>query len=201
MSNARIAAFPTLLDATWPVASINTRLARNVILAIAGSALMTVSAKVQIPFWPVPLTLQTFVVLVLGMAYGWKLGVATMLLYMAEGVFGFPVFAGTPEKGLGIPYMMGPTGGYLAGFIAAAALCGWLAEHAWDRSWVRTGAAAVAGHVLILAMGWAWLATLIGPGKAYAAGVLPFYAATVFKTVLAMAVMPAAWKLLGHRSR
>lgn len=196
MSNAKIAAFPPLLEVTWPVASIYARLLRNVILALAGTALMTVSAKVQIPFWPVPLTLQTLVVLILGMAYGWKLGVATMLLYMVEGALGFPVFAGTPEKGIGIAYMMGSTGGYLAGFIAGAALCGWLAEHGWDRNWLRTSAAVIAGHVLILAMGWAWLATLIGPEKAYAAGVLPFYAAMVLKTGVATIVMPNAWKLI-----
>jgi biotin transport system substrate-specific component len=188
----------TLHEALWPATSVSP-LVKGLILALAGTLLLTLSAKIQIPFWPVPLTMQTFVVLVLGVAYGWKLGAATMLLYLAEGAIGLPVFAGTPEKGIGIAYMVGPTGGFLVGFVLAAALCGALAERGWDRSPWRTAAAMTIGHVLILACGWAWLATLIGPEKAYAGGVAPFYAATVFKTLLAVGVMPFAWRLVGHR--
>jgi biotin transport system substrate-specific component len=140
--------------------------------------------------------MQTFVVLVLGMAYGWKLGAATMLLYLAEGALGLPVFAGTPERGIGVSYMVGPTGGYLAGFLAGAVLCGWLAERGWDRSWWRTAIAMTAGHLLILLLGFLWLATIVGAAKAYAAGVAPFYAATVAKTALAVVALPLAWKLL-----
>jgi biotin transport system substrate-specific component len=183
----------TLVQTVWPSAS---PAARNALLALAGSLLLWISAKVHIPFWPVPLTMQTFVVLVLGMAYGWKLGAATMLLYLAEGAIGLPVFSGTPERGIGLAYMAGPTGGYLAGFVAGAALCGWLAEKGWDRSWWRTAIAMSAGHVLILVLGWAWLSTLIGPAKAYALGVVPFYLATVVKTALAVAALPLAWKLI-----
>jgi biotin transport system substrate-specific component len=157
---------------------------------------MTLSAKLQIPFWPVPMTLQTFVVLVLGAAYGWKLGAATMLLYLAEGAIGLPVFSGTPERGLGLAYMAGPTGGYLVGFVAGAALCGWLAERGWDRSWWRTAIAMSLGHVVILALGWAWLSVIIGAEKAFAAGVVPFYAATVAKTAMAVLALPLAWKAL-----
>jgi biotin transport system substrate-specific component len=186
----------TLTDALWPASTTPARLTRAVILALAGSLLLTVSAKIQIPFWPVPMTMQTFVVLVLGMAYGWKLAAATLLLYLAEGAFGLPVFAGTPERGIGIAYMVGATGGYLAGFLAGAALCGWLAERGWDRSWWRTAIAMSAGHLLILALGWAWLATLVGPAKAFAVGVAPFYAATVAKTALAVLALPLAWKIL-----
>ncbi|HYG56017.1 MAG TPA: biotin transporter BioY [Burkholderiales bacterium] len=165
-------------------------------LAVAGSLLLTVSAKVQIPFWPVPMTMQTFVVLVLGMAYGWKLGAATMLLYLAEGALGLPVFAGTPERGIGIAYMVGPTGGYLAGFVAGAILCGWLAERGWDRSAWRTALAMTAGHLLILLLGFLWLSSLVGAAKAYAVGVAPFYAATVAKTALAVVALPLAWRAL-----
>lgn len=185
----------TLLDTLWPQAA--GRLAwRNLALALVGTIALTVSAKLQIPFWPVPLTMQTFVVLVIGAAFGWQLGVATLLLYLAEGALGLPVFAGTPARGVGLAYMSGPTGGYLAGFVAGAALCGWLAERGWDRSVWRTAAAMSLGHVLILACGWAWLAALVGPQKAYAAGVAPFYAATLFKTALAVAALPLAWRLI-----
>jgi biotin transport system substrate-specific component len=186
----------TLTQALWPVDTGGERTARAVTLALVGTLLLTLSAKVQIPFWPVPMTMQTFVVLVLGMAYGWKLGVATMLLYLAEGAMGLPVFAGTPERGIGIAYMTGPTGGFLAGFVAGAALCGWLAERGWDRSWWRTAIAMSAGHLLILLLGFLWLASLAGAAKAYAAGVAPFYVATVAKTALAVVALPLAWKLL-----
>jgi biotin transport system substrate-specific component len=183
----------TLVETTWPTA---TPAARNAFLAVAGTILLAISAKVHIPFWPVPLTMQTFVVLVLGMAFGWKLGAATMLLYLAQGAIGLPVFSGTPERGIGLAYMAGPTGGYLAGFVVGAALCGWLAGKGWDRSWWRTAIAMSLGHLVILALGWAWLAALVGPGKAYVLGVAPFYAATVAKTALAVVALPLAWKLI-----
>ena len=183
----------TLAQTAWPAATPATR---NVVLAFAGTLLLWLSAKVHVPFWPVPLTMQTFVVLVLGMAYGWKLGAATMLLYLAEGAIGLPVFAGTPERGIGVAYMAGPTGGYLAGFLAGAVLCGWLAQRGWDRSWWRTAIAMTAAHVLILLLGFLWLSTLVGAAKAYAVGVAPFYAATIAKTALAVAALPLAWRLL-----
>jgi len=110
LSSAPTLSAPTLSAALWPRHDI----ARNALLALAGSALLALSAKMQIPFWPVPMTMQTYVVLVLAMAYGWRLGGATMLLYLAEGALGLPVFAGTPEKGVGFAYMMGPHGCYLA---------------------------------------------------------------------------------------
>ena len=191
---------PTLLDAIWPPAA-GTPYVRNAALALIATLALTLAAKLQIPFWPVPLTMQTFVVLVIGMAFGWKLGAATVLVYLAEGALGLPVFAGTPERGIGLAYMSGPTGGYLAGFVAGAALCGFLAERGWDRSPWRTAVAMTLGHLLILALGWAWLAHLAGPQKAYAAGVAPFYVATVVKTALAVAVLPAVWRLIGEGPR
>ena len=189
---------PTLLDVLSPPLSRPAAAGRDVALAITGSLLLTLSAKLQIPFWPVPMTMQTFVVLVLGTAFGWRLGAATVALYLLEGALGLPVFAGTPERGIGLAYMMGPTGGYLAGFLAAAVLCGRLAERGWDRNPWRTALAMTVGHLLILFCGWAWLATLIGPHKAYLAGVEPFYAATVAKTLLAVVTLPLAWKLVGR---
>ncbi len=117
--------YPTLAGTLWPAGKAHALL-RGLVLAVAGTALLTVSAKIQIPFYPVPMTMQTFVVLALGMAYGWRLGGATLLLYLAEGATGLPVFAGTPEKGIGLAYMLGGTGGYLAGFVLAAArFVGW----------------------------------------------------------------------------
>lgn len=193
---------PTLASVLWPVSSGSTAsnaTTRAIILAFAGSLLMTLSAKVQIPFWPVPMTMQTFVVLVLGVAYGWKLGAASMLLYLAEGAIGLPVFSGTPERGIGIAYMAGPTGGYLVGFVLGAALCGWLAERGWDRSVGKVTLAMLLGHGLILGCGMAWLAVLMGAEKAVQFGLMPFLAATVFKTVLAVVALPAAWRLAGKR--
>ena len=184
----------TLVDALWP-SSTNT-LTKQIVLAVAGSLLLTLSAKIQVPFWPVPMTMQTFAIMVLAAAFGARLGTGTVLLYLAEGAIGLPVFAGTPAKGIGLAYMMGPTGGYLVGFLAAAMLIGWLAERGWDRSIVRLGAAMFAGHVLVFAFGYAWLATLIGAEKAWTFGVAPFYAATLFKTALAALVLPAAWQLV-----
>jgi biotin transport system substrate-specific component len=185
---------PTLAEALWPTSAGG--MVRNVALAVLGSLLLTLSAKIQVPSWPVPMTMQTYVVLVLGAAYGWRLGAATMLLYLAEGAVGLPVFAGTPEKGIGLAYMAGPTGGYLVGFVLAAALIGWLAERGADRSMAKMLVAMAAGHVLILACGYAWLAGLIGPAKAWVAGVAPFAAATVIKTLLAAVTLPAAWHCL-----
>ncbi|MCA1952913.1 MAG: biotin transporter BioY [Hyphomicrobiales bacterium] len=177
------------------------RLIRDAALALAATLLLTLSAKIQIPFYPVPMTMQSLVVLVIGAAFGWRLGAASVLLYLAEGAAGLPVFAGTPEKGIGLPYMMGPTGGYLLGFVLGAALTGWLAERGWTKSAGGALAAIALGHVALFVPGWAWLATLIGAEKAWLAGVAPFYAATVLKTALGAALLPAAWWLLDRVRR
>lgn len=194
MSSA--ASAPTLAAALWPTENVKLR---AVLLAVAGSALLALSAKIQVPFWPVPMTMQTYVVLVLGMALGSRLGAATVALYLAEGATGLPVFAGTPEKGLGLAYMMGPTGGYLLGFLVAATLVGWLAERGWDRGWSRALGAMVVGHAAIFLFGLAWLATFVGPEKAMALGLTPFWAATIAKTLLGVATMPLAWKIAAPR--
>jgi len=188
--------YPTLASAVWP-SHMAGSLLRNTILAILGSALLWASAKVQIPFYPVPMTMQTFVVLTLGMACGWRLGAATLVLYLAEGAFGLPVFAGAPEKGMGLAYMAGPTGGYLVGFVLAAAACGWLAERGWDRGIAKTAAAMLIGNVIIYAPGLLWLGTLAGWDKPILAwGLTPFLLADLTKLALAAAVLPAIWKLV-----
>ena len=166
------------------------------LLALVGTLALTVSAKTQIPFWPIPMTMQTFVVLVIGMAYGSRLGAATVALYLLQGALGLPVFAGTPEKGVGLAYMMGPTGGYLLGFLVAAWVCGWLAERGFDRSPLKSLVAMSVGHGLIFVFGVAWLATFMGIEKAFMVGVAPFWAATIVKTLLGVATLPLAWKWL-----
>lgn len=182
--------YPTLASTVWPAdASGPLRLA---MLAIIGSAVLAISAKIQIPFWPVPMTMQSFVVLVIGMAYGWRLGVATLLLYLAEGAVGLPVFS----RGGGLAYFMGPTGGYLVGFVAAAGVMGWLAERGWDRSVGRTVGAMTIGTLIIFACGVFWLSHLFGLEKALAVGLTPFLAGAVFKIALAAAVLPMTWKML-----
>ena len=104
----------------------NSKLTKSLLLIILGSILLTISAKIQIPFYPVPMTMQTFVVIFIGIAFGWKLGLATVSAYLVEGAIGLPVFAGTPEKGIGIAYMISTTGGYLFGFLVAVFIAGFV---------------------------------------------------------------------------
>jgi len=172
------------------------RLATQLLLAIAGTLLLTLSAKTKVVLGPVDISLQTLAVLLIASAYGLRLGVATMLLYMAEGAMGFPVFQGTPEKGIGIAYMLGSTGGYLAGFVVMAAIVGWAADRGWDRHPVKLFNAMLVAEVIMMAMGFAWLAMLIGPEKSWQFGVLPFIVGDLIKVALAATLVPAAWSLL-----
>jgi biotin transport system substrate-specific component len=184
----------TLASAVWP-SDRTGALLRNAILVVLGSALLWASAKIQIPFYPVPMTMQTFMVLVLGMAYGWRLGAATLGLYLLEGAFGLPVFAGTPEKGIGLAYIAGPTGGYLVGFLLAAMACGWLAKRGWDRSVAKTAAAMLVGNVFIYVPGLLWLGTVVGWDKPVLAwGLTPFLLGEMTKLALAAVLLPAIWK-------
>ena len=186
----------TLIDQLWPAGKISAGL-RALILAVVGSALLWISAKIQVPFWPVPMTLQTFVVLTLGMAYGWRLGAATVILYLAQGAAGLPVFAGTPEKGIGLAYMLSGTGGYLIGFVLAAALCGYLAERGWDRRVARTALAMLIGNVVIYVPGLLWLGSLFGWDKPILEwGLTPFVLGDLVKLALAASVLPLVWKVL-----
>ena len=158
---------------------------------------MTLSAKIKVPFYPVPMTFQTLVLLALGMAYGWRLAASTLALYLVAGALGAPVFAGTPEKGIGLTYMMGPTGGYLLGFIMAATLCGWLAERGWDRRVSSTIAALLLGNAVIYLPGLLWLGTLLGWDKPVLEwGLYPFILGDLLKLGLAAAALPFTWKLL-----
>jgi biotin transport system substrate-specific component len=187
-----------LIDFLWP-AEKSQAVLRAVVLMLAGTVILTLSAKINVPFYPVPMTMQTFAVLVIGAVYGARLGAATLVLYLAEGAIGLPVFAGTPEKGIGIPYMMGPTGGYLVGFVLAAWLVGFLADRGGGRTIMPMFAVMMLGHVVIFICGVAWLASLVGFAKAWAFGVAPFYWATLLKTALGAALVPAAWLFVLRR--
>ncbi len=185
---------PTLINAIWPREMGGV--VRLALLAILGSALMAVSAKIQVPMYPVPMTMQTFAVLVIAMAYGARLAGVTLLLYLAEGAIGLPVFA----SGAGLAYMAGPTGGYLAGFLVAAVLVGWLAERGWDRKPVLTFLANAAGTTIIFVLGLAYLSTLVGGvDVAFEKGLAPFAIGALVKVSLAAAVLPLVWKLLPRR--
>jgi biotin transport system substrate-specific component len=192
MARARPAP-PTIIDALWPASGFS-RASRAVLLALLGSALLTLSAKVQVPFYPVPMTLQTLVVLLLGLALGWRLAFATVLLYLAEGAIGLPVFAGTPDKGIGLPYMVGPTGGYLVGFALAAAVTGWIAGR--RRDLLAVVAAVAAGTATIWVLGLLWLVTLVGFRQAIALGLMPFLLGDVVKAALAVALGTAGGELV-----
>ena len=188
----------TLAGALWPAQdAARAEWLRRTALAVFGSVALTVSAKIQIPFWPVPFTMQTMIVLLVGMALGWRLGAATVALYLAQGAMGLPVFA----QGGGIAYFAGPTGGYLLGFLAAAALIGWLAERGWGRSVMSTVAAMLAGTAVIFACGLSWLAYLIGVEKAILGGLVPFLASAALKIVIAAILMPICWRFAGVHGR
>lgn len=187
--------YPSLVNAIWDKPSWT----RNFILLASGVALLTVSAKLKIPFYPVPMTMQTLMVLVIGMAFGWRLGAATLLAYLAAGAAGLPVFAGTPEKGLGLVYMTGPTGGYLLGFLLGATATGYLAERGWDRRVSTTLLAMLIGNIIIYLPGLAWLGAVVGWDKPVMAwGLTPFLLGDLAKIALAMLIMPAAWKMVGR---
>lgn len=186
---------PTLVSALWSSAAAAGWL-RAAVLAAVGSLLLTASAKVQVPFWPVPMTMQTFAVLVIGMAYGPRLGVATVALYLGQGALGLPVFAGA---GAGLAYMAGPTGGYLAGFLVSAWAVGHLAGRGWDRNLLSGLAAFVIGDAVLFACGLSWLAALAGFETAVAAGLLPFLPGEALKIALAAALMAAGWRAVARR--
>jgi biotin transport system substrate-specific component len=184
----------TLFDVWSERRGANT-LAVNLFLIIAGSMLLTVSAKVQVPFYPVPMSMQTFVAIGLGLALGPVRGAAAVLAYLAQGAAGLPVFAGTPPQIAGLAYLAGPTGGYLVGFVLAAVVAGVLARLGWDRNPVSAMAAALLAGAAVYVTGLAWLGSIMGFGEPLlAAGLYPFVPGDIAKALLAAIVFPAAWK-------
>jgi biotin transport system substrate-specific component len=192
--------FP-LAEVLWPDRADGfSGVLRMLILIGLGTALLTLSAKVSLPLPYVPMTLQTLVVLMIGAAYGWRLGGATVMAYLAEGAIGFPVFAG-PVGGLAP--LFGPTAGYLWGFVAAAFVTGWLSERGWDNRIPRLFVAMGLGHAIILALGFAWLALgmKLGFEKAWLVGIAPFIAASLLKNALGAALVPAIRYTIDRRSQ
>jgi biotin transport system substrate-specific component len=173
-------------------------LARDILLVLAGSLLTALSAYVAfpLPFSPVPVTGQTFAVLLVGAMLGSKRGAMSMALYVAEGTAGLPVFAGG-AAGPGV--LLGPSGGYLLGFVAAAFVTGWLAERSWDRQLGTAVLAMAAGNLVIYASGLAWLVQFVGAHQVLALGILPFLLGDAIKIGAAALVLPAGWRVLRRK--
>ena len=200
MSESAVSPHFPLAAVLWPHrADGSSGILRGVILIGLGTALLALSAKVNLPLPYVPMTLQTLVVLMIGAAYGWRLSSATVIAYLAEGAIGLPVFAG-PVGGLAP--LFGPTAGYLFGFVAAAFVTGWLSERGWDRSVPLLFVAMGIGHILILAAGFVWLAfgIKLGVDKAWLVGVAPFIAASLVKNALGAALVPAIRRVFDRRA-
>jgi len=160
----------------------HNKLTKSLLIVILGSILLTISAKIKIPFYPIPMTMQTFVVLFLGISFGYKIGVATVILYLLEGIVGLPVFSNSPEKGLGIAYFVGPTMGYLIGFVFASFLAGYLK---YNSNFVFTFIKLTLSTSIIYILGVLWLGNLIGWEKPILQlGVFPFLLAELFKILL-----------------
>jgi len=160
-----------------------TKLIKYIFFALIGSVLLAISSKIKIPFYPVPMTMQTLVVLFIGIAFGWKLGVATVSLYLIEGIIGLPVFSGTPEKGLGLVYFTGPTMGYLLGFVATVYLAG---KFSYDDNLIKTFFKLIYATSFIYLLGMLWLGNLIGWEKPiFKLGAQPFLYAELFKILIA----------------
>ena len=167
------------------------KIVKVILISILGTLLLTISAKIKIPFYPVPMTMQTFVVLFVGMAFGYKIGLAIVSLYLLEGILGLPVFANSPEKGIGIVYFTGPTMGYLIGFLIAVFFTGYL----------QFGKPTITNVIFIFfklifsvsfiyILGLFWLSTLIGWDKAFKFGAQPFLLAELFKILLLTTLYP-----------
>ena len=185
--------FPAVIASHSPEeVSLKRRLLAYFVLAIIGSFLLTISAKVQIPFYPVPMTMQTLVVLLIGMTYGPYLAAVTISLYIIQGVMGFPVFAG----GGGIAYIVGPTGGYIIGFLISATFLGLLANRGWGKTWKTTAIGMIAGVFIIFLSGISWLSIYIGFEAAILKGFIPFIYADCLKIIIASFAMPTAWSFV-----
>jgi biotin transport system substrate-specific component len=169
----------------------------DVVLVVLFSAFVALTAQVEIPLWPVPLTLQTLGVLFTGAVLGSRRGALALLLYLTEGALGLPVFAGGAS---GVGYMLGPTGGYLVGFVVAAGVVGWLAQRGWDRRLVWAAVAMVIGNLIIYVCGVAWLAVFLGDlWGALVKGMLLFVIGDLIKIAVAALTLPGGWKLARRR--
>ena len=160
-----------------------SKLLKYVFLALIGSITLAISSKIKIPFYPVPMTMQTLVVLIIGIGFGWKLGLATISLYLFEGIIGLPVFSGSPEKGVGLIYFTGPTMGYLLGFLVAVYVSG---KFIYDNNLVKNFFKLLIATSFIYILGMAWLGSLIGWEKPiFQLGAQPFLLAELLKILIA----------------
>ena len=165
----------------------NSKIIKIIILALIGSILLTISAKIKIPFYPVPMTMQTFVVLFLGISLGYKVGVLSVIFYLIEGIIGLPVFSNSPEKGIGLAYFVGPTMGYLIGFIFACFIAG---IFDYDKNHILNFLKIIIATSVIYILGILWLGNLIGWDKPILEfGVYPFIYAELFKILLLTALV------------
>jgi biotin transport system substrate-specific component len=180
-----------MADKAWP----QTSMARNIILMLAGSWLIAMTAQIALPIGPVPITGQTFGVLLIAALLGSRLGAGSVITYLIQGAMGLPFFAGGMA---GTAVFAGPTAGYLIGFIAAAFVVGWLAERGWDRSPARTVVMMLLGTAVIYAFGLLWLSTFTGWANVLTLGMVPFLPGDILKVMLAAVMLPTGWKLLGR---
>lgn len=192
---------PTLADRI-----VSRGLVTDIVLIAAGTALTSILAQIAIPLWPVPITGQTFSVLFVGATLGVVRAALSMVLYLGIGLLGLPVFAPNADGGhtVGLPVLLGPTGGYLVGFILAAAFVGWLAQREWDRKWLRTLLAFIGGTIIIYAVGLPWLYVALQGFKVanplqatLTGGLYPFLIGDAIKAILAAVILPLVWHLVG----
>ena len=181
----------SLIDNLFPFRGVNVYF-KNIILILFGTLLLAFSSKIQVPFWPVPMTMQTFVVFIIAMAYGWKLSFLTLIAYLIEGALGLPVFA----KGGGLPYLIGPTAGYLYGMTIAAAVIGYFADLGYGKTIIKCIMPLLIGTIIIFVFGIGYLSSIIGFEKAIVAGLLPFIPSELFKIALAVFIIPTIWKYI-----
>jgi biotin transport system substrate-specific component len=195
----------TLLGVFQPKGDV-ARLASNLVTVVLGTLLITICAKINVPVWPVPVTLQSFAIAALAAAFGLRIGVATVALYLLEGAVGLPVFAGMSA---GIPYLMGPTGGFLIGFLLLAAIVGYAADRGASGKPLILFAAMLVGDAVLFVLGFAWLLFMAGQAQwidqanvvasAFAKAVQPFIVWDILKMALAALTVTGAWNLLSKR--
>jgi biotin transport system substrate-specific component len=173
--------------------------------AVAGALVLWASAKISVPFYPVPMSLQTLAVMLIAGAYGWRLGLATVVLYLGSGMAGLPVFAGTPPQIASPLYLLGPTGGFLIGFAAVAVFVGWFVERGAARSALTLFPVMLVGDAVLFALGFLWLAFFaqlssgaagLGIEAAWNGGVMPFLLGDLFKVAVASLLIPAVGRLV-----
>jgi len=180
----------TLINSLLSTYNVNIYI-KNISLVLFGTLLLALSSKVQVPFWPVPMTMQTFIVFIIGMAYGWRLAFFTLVAYLFEGALGLPVFA----KGGGLLYLTGPTAGYLYGMTIAAGVIGAFAELGYNNSYFKSLISLLIGTFIIFLFGVGYLGSVIGYDKALAGGLYPFIPSEFFKIGLAVVLIPSITRM------